>query len=85
MRPQLGKLAGEFLGVRQNSGVTVNHAMILHRKFATGKPLKINGLILSHISCRLCENSDAKLANRIFAEIWPVLSDQKPVNRRNSL
>ncbi len=36
-------------------------------------------------SCRLCENSDAKQSNRIFTEIWPVLSDQAPINRKNSL
>ena len=36
-------------------------------------------------SCRLCENTGAKLANPIFAEFWPVLSDQKPANRKNSL
>jgi hypothetical protein len=34
---------------------------------------------------RLCENSDAKPSNPIFAQFWPVLSDQKPANRENSL
>jgi len=36
-------------------------------------------------SCRLCENSETELVNPIFAEIWPVLGDQKPTNRKNSL
>jgi hypothetical protein len=40
---------------------------------------------LVHNSCRLCENSDAKLTNRIFAEFWAVLSDQKPTDRKRSL
>jgi len=35
--------------------------------------------------CRLCENSDAKPSNPIFAQFWPVLSDQKPADRENSL
>jgi hypothetical protein len=38
-----------------------------------------------HFSCRLCENSDAKLSDPIFAQFWPVLSDQKPANRENPL
>jgi hypothetical protein len=29
-----------------------------------------------HKSTRLCENSDAKPSNPIFAQFWPVLSDQ---------
>ena len=36
-------------------------------------------------SCRLCENSDAKPSNPIFARFWAVLSDQKPASRENSL
>jgi len=38
-----------------------------------------------HISSRLCENSDAKPSNPIFAQFWPVLSDQKPADREYSL
>jgi hypothetical protein len=38
-----------------------------------------------HKSSRLCENSDAKLANPVFVEFSPVLSDQRPITRKNSL
>ena len=38
-----------------------------------------------HFSCKLCQNSETELVNPIFAEIWPVLSDQKPANRKNLL
>jgi hypothetical protein len=40
---------------------------------------------LSRKACRLCENPDATLTNRVFAEFSPILSDQKPANRKNSL
>ena len=38
-----------------------------------------------HKSSRLCENSDAALTKPVFTEVSPVLSDQTPANRENSL
>jgi hypothetical protein len=38
-----------------------------------------------HISCRPCENSDAKPGNPICAQFSRVLSDQKSADRKNSL
>jgi hypothetical protein len=39
-RLQLGKLASEVLGVGRDAGITVNHARILHRKFAPKKRIR---------------------------------------------
>jgi hypothetical protein len=47
--------------------------------------LEGGGTVLVQKSSRLCENVDAKSVDPIFAEIWPVLSDQNPANRENSL
>ena len=38
-----------------------------------------------HKLSRLCENSDAALTKPVFTEVSPVLSDQTPANRENSL
>jgi hypothetical protein len=45
----------------------------------------LHHLLLAGLPAHLCENSETELVNPIFAEIWPVLSDQKPANRKNSL
>jgi len=41
-------------------------------------------LALKHGIYRECENSVANLTNSIFEEFWPVLSDRKPADRKNS-
>jgi hypothetical protein len=40
----LGKLAGEVLSVGRDAGVSVNHARIMHQKFASKKRKVISGL-----------------------------------------
>ena len=45
----------------------------------------LHHLLLAGLPAHLCENSDATLTNSVFAEFSPVLSDQTPVNRENSL
>jgi len=45
----------------------------------------VRGALSDERPYRECENSDAKLSNPIFAEFWPILSDQKPVNHKTSL
>ena len=45
----------------------------------------LHHLLLAGLPAHPCENSDAKRGNPICAQFWPVLSDQRPVNRKNSL
>ena len=45
----------------------------------------LHHLLLAGLPAHLCENSETELVNPIFAEIWPVLSDQTPANRKSLL
>jgi hypothetical protein len=49
-RRQLGALVGKVLGVRRDAGIAVNHARILHHKFASKKRNSISTLVLMQIS-----------------------------------
>jgi hypothetical protein len=49
-RLQLGELASEILGVGRDAGIAVNHARILHQKFASKKSNRISALVLMQIS-----------------------------------
>jgi hypothetical protein len=47
-RLELGKLAGKVLGNGRDAGIAVNHARIVHQKFASKKRNRIRALVLSN-------------------------------------
>ena len=49
-RFQLGKLAGQDLGVGRDAGIAVNHAGAVHQNCASRKGNRISALVLNRIS-----------------------------------
>ena len=56
LRLQLGKLAGEVLGLGRDAGIAVNHAAIVEQKCGTEKRNLFSALGLFQTSCQLSRN-----------------------------